>query len=55
MKIYATAAFSKLVGKQDVSDDDLREAVARAERNQIDGPLGGHLIKQRIARQGRGR
>jgi hypothetical protein len=55
MKTYATSAFSKLAAKEDVSDDDLREAIARAERNQVDGPLGGHLIKQRVARQGQGR
>lgn len=31
------------------------EAVARAERGLIDADLGGGLIKQRIARQGKGR
>lgn len=33
----------------------LREAVARAERGQIDADLGGEVIKQRIARPGQGR
>ncbi|MCJ2060887.1 type II toxin-antitoxin system RelE/ParE family toxin [Methylobacterium sp. J-048] len=33
MKIYVTSAFSKIAEKADVSDDALREAVARAERN----------------------
>ncbi|UIY45871.1 type II toxin-antitoxin system RelE/ParE family toxin [Methylobacterium radiotolerans] len=55
MKIYVTNAFSKDATKADVSDDDLREAIARAENGQIDGPLGAYLIKQRIARRGQGR
>jgi hypothetical protein len=33
----------------------LREAVARAEKGQIDADLGGGVIKQRIARLGQGR
>ena len=33
----------------------LREAVARAEKGQIDADLGGEGIKQRIARLGQGR
>jgi hypothetical protein len=33
----------------------LRDAVARAERGQIDADLGGEIIKQRIARPGQGR
>jgi hypothetical protein len=55
MKIFATFAFSKDAAKADVSDDGLREAIARAEKGLTDGPLGGFLIKQRVARQGQGR
>jgi hypothetical protein len=33
----------------------LRDAVARAEKNQIDADLGGGVIKQRIARPGQGK
>ena len=33
----------------------LCEAIARAERGLIDAELGGHLIKQRVARLGGGR
>ena len=33
----------------------MREAVARAEKGQIDADLGGEVIKQRIARPGQGR
>ncbi len=33
----------------------MREAVARADKGQIDADLGGEVIKQRIARPGHGR
>ena len=33
----------------------LHEAVARAEKGQIDAELGGEVIKQRIARPGQGK
>ena len=33
----------------------MREAVARAEKGQIDADLGGEVIKQRIARPGQGK
>lgn len=33
----------------------MRQAVARAEKGQIDADLGGEVIKQRIARPGQGR
>ena len=33
----------------------MREAVARAEKGQIDADLGGEVVKQRIARPGQGR
>ncbi|GAB6845316.1 hypothetical protein HNR00_004084 [Methylorubrum rhodinum] len=55
MRIYATSAFARLAGKEGVSDADLIDAVERAERGQIDGPIGKLLIKQRIARPAQGR
>ncbi len=38
-----------------IADAALREAVARADRGQIDADLGGEVVKQRIARPGQGR
>ncbi|HUS06565.1 MAG TPA: type II toxin-antitoxin system RelE/ParE family toxin [Bryobacteraceae bacterium] len=38
-----------------MADAILREAVAPAEKGQIDAHLGGEVIKQRIARPGQGR
>jgi hypothetical protein len=38
-----------------ISDDALRDAIARAERGLIDADLGGGVIKQRVPRPGEGR
>jgi hypothetical protein len=44
-----------LCRKEAIQDAVLREAVARAERGQIDADLEGNVIKQRIARPGQGK
>ena len=41
--------------KERLDDERLCEAITRAERGSIDVELGGHLIKQRVARPGAGR
>jgi hypothetical protein len=41
--------------RERIADDSLIEAIKRAESGSIDADLGGGLIKQRVARQGRGR
>jgi len=41
--------------KEKSRDASLVEAVVRAEKGQVDADLGGGLIKQRIARPGRGK
>lgn len=55
MKIFKTKEFARLARKNRVSDEDLREAVRRAEEGLIDAVIGAHLIKQRVAREGGGR
>ncbi|MGH7006546.1 MAG: type II toxin-antitoxin system RelE/ParE family toxin [Alphaproteobacteria bacterium] len=50
-----TRPFSRFARSEDIDDDALFEAVARAERGLIDADLGGGVIKQRIARRGEGR
>ena len=55
MRIFLPLDFAKRAAKQNVTDDDLRAAVDRAERNLIDAHLGLALIKQRIPREGQGR
>ena len=55
MRIFANRWFARFADKQNIGDDDLREAVSRAERGLINADLGGGVIKQRIARKGQGK
>ena len=55
MKIYKNAWFAKFARKERIGDAALREAVDRAERGLIDADLGGGVIKQRVAREGKGK
>nr|WP_314116880.1 type II toxin-antitoxin system RelE/ParE family toxin [uncultured Aggregatibacter sp.] len=55
MRIFKTKAFDKFAQKNHITDDDLFDAVMRAEQGLIDADLGGNIIKQRIAREGQGR
>jgi hypothetical protein len=55
VRIFKSRWFHRFARKEGIADAALREAVARAERGQIDADLGGEVIKQRIARPGQGR
>ena len=55
MRIFKTRGFARFQRKEGIADDALRDAVARAERGLIDADLGSRVIKQRVARPGRGR
>ena len=55
MRIFKSKWFQRFAAKEQITDAALRDAVNRAERGQIDADLGGGVIKQRIARSGRGR
>lgn len=55
MRIYKSRWFQRFARKAGIPDALLREAIARAERGQIDAGLGGEVIKQRISRAGQGR
>ena len=55
MRIFKSRWFQRFAKKERIEDAVLREAVARAEKGQIDADLGGGVIKQRIARPGQGR
>ena len=55
MRVFVTKRFGRFQRKEKISDVVLNEAIARAERGQIDATLGRHLIKQRIGRTGQGR
>jgi len=53
--VYLTKECARLLRRSGVADDDVIEAVNRAEAGKIDADLGGGLIKQRVARAGQGR
>ena len=55
MKVFKTKWFARFARQERIADTSLREAIARAERGLIDADLGGGLIKQRVARPGKGR
>jgi hypothetical protein len=55
VRIFKSRWFQRFARKEWIADAVLREAVARAEKGQIDADLGGGVIKQRIARPGQGK
>ena len=55
MRIFKSRWFQRFARKEGITDAVLREAVARAEKGQIDADLGGEVIKQRIARPRQGK
>jgi hypothetical protein len=55
VRISKTKEFARYALREDIDDERLWEAVARAERGLIDADLGGGLVKQRVGRAGQGR
>lgn len=55
MQVYLTKWMARFARRGGIAHADLRDAIERAERGQIDADLGGGLIKQRVARKGKGR
>lgn len=55
MRVFKNGWFQKFARKEKISDAMICEAIARAERGQIDADLGSGLIKQRLARPGAGK
>lgn len=55
MRIFKTKWFTRFARREQLGDEALLEAIERAESGLVDADLGGHLIKQRVARPGGGR
>jgi hypothetical protein len=53
--IYQLKVFARFARREKIADTSLVEAIERADRGLVDADLGGGLIKQRVARKGRGR
>jgi hypothetical protein len=54
MRVFKNKPFMRFARKVDLNDAALCEAIASAERGLIDANLGGGVIKQRVARPGKG-
>jgi hypothetical protein len=52
---YLSKEFARLARRSKVADEQLWDAVDRAEAGSVDADLGAGLIKQRVARPGKGR
>ncbi len=55
MRLFKTKWFARHARRERIADAGLVEAIARARKGLIDADLGGHVIKQRVARKGQGR
>jgi hypothetical protein len=55
MRTFKTKWLARFARHEEIADESLRDAIDRAERGLIDADLGGGLIKQRVARRGKGR
>lgn len=55
MRIFKTRWFTRFARGERITDSNLSEAIRRVERGLVDAKLGGGVIKQRVARSGRGR
>ena len=55
MRVFVTKVFNRFARKEGLDDERLCQAIGRAEVGLVDARLGGGLIKQRVARRGRGR
>jgi hypothetical protein len=55
VRIFKTKWLARFARREGIADNSLREAIERAENGLIDADLGGGLIKQRVARKGKGR
>ena len=54
-RVFKTRWFQRFARKENIRDAVLLDAIARAEKGQVDAKLGGGVIKQRIARAGQGK
>lgn len=53
--VYKFKPFARYARRAGISDEMLRRAAREIEAGQIDADLGGGVIKQRVAREGKGR
>lgn len=55
MRVFTVRAFDRFMKRERLTDTELCDAVAAAERGLVDADLGGGVIKLRVARRGQGK
>jgi hypothetical protein len=55
IRIFKNAWFSRFAKRENLSDAVLRDAITKIEKGTIDANLGGHVLKQGIARPQQGK
>ena len=55
MRVFKSKHFARFAAQEGIQDEVLCDAVKRADGGLVDADLGGGVIKQRLAREGRGR
>jgi len=55
LRVFKTKIFARFARKEKLEDKALAGAIADMGRGLIDADLGGGLVKQRVARTGRGK
>lgn len=55
MQVYLTRWMARYARREGLAAATLLDAIQRAEKGLVDADLGGGLIKQRVARAGKGR
>lgn len=55
MRIFRNKSFTRFARRENLNDETLRKTIDNAERGLIDAKLGGGVIKQRVARPGKGK
>lgn len=55
LQVLATQPFARWMRRNKVVDDDLFAATEEMVAGLIDADLGGHIVKKRVALQGRGK
>lgn len=55
MAVLMTKGFARFARKAKVGDSNLTKAAAEVAAGEFDADLGGHVYKQRVAREGKGK
>ena len=55
MRVFKTKPFTRFANHEGIYDEELCDAVRRAEKGLVDADLGGGVVKQRLARKAQGK